>query len=281
MKDTALILEGGGMRGVYTCGVLDALMEEGLFFPAVYGVSAGVCHASSYLSRQKGRAYRTVADYSHDRRYGSFRSLFSTGDYFGVDMVYREIPDTLLPFDYDTFAAKEETLFAGLTHCLTGEAAYLPVRDLRTEMDIIRASSSLPLLSKMVTIDGVPYLDGGISDSIPLARSIADGHQKNVIVLTQHGGYRKGPTSTMPAVRLFYRKYPALVEAVRTRHQRYNKALDLVDSLRDSGRAVVIQPAQKVEIGRLEKDKEKLDALYRQGLADGSAAIPAIRAMLT
>jgi predicted patatin/cPLA2 family phospholipase len=280
MQKGGLILEGGGMRAVYTAGVLDRLLEEGIFFTQNYGVSAGVCHACSYLSRQPGRAAHTVIDYAGNPRYASVRSLLATGDFFGVKMVYRDVPYRLLPFDFDTFAAKEEDLFAVLTNCRTGEAEYLPVRDLRQDMDVIRASSSLPLLSRMVKIEGRRYLDGGVSESIPLARSIAGGNAKNLVILTQHRGYRKEPGGMMGLIRLRYRKYPGLVRAIETRHIRYNNALSLCAAEEKLGRAFIIQPKEPVQLGRLEKDAGKLRALHRQGYADAEASIPALQEFL-
>ncbi|MDR2909146.1 MAG: patatin family protein [Oscillospiraceae bacterium] len=280
MKKAALVLEGGGMRGVYTCGVLDAFLKERIIFPVAYGVSAGVCHACSYFSRQPGRAFRTVYDYSGDRRYMSLKSLVTTGEYFGVDMVYRRIPEELLPFDFDTFAAKGEKLYAAVTDCRTGKAGYLPVGDLRRDMDVIRASSSLPLLSRPVVIGGVPYLDGGITDSIPIKKALEDGSRLNIAVLTRSGDYRKSPGRSAGMVRLRYPQYPALAKAVADRHSHYNRALELVEEEEKAGRAVVIRPGKRVELDRLERDKNKLLALYRDGRADGAAAIPRIIEML-
>lgn len=265
MLDCGLVLEGGGMRGVYTAGVLDFFMEENLYFRRVYGVSAGACHACSYISRQKGRALRTVTDYLDNPRYAGMRSLVTSGDFFGVDMIYREIPEQLLPYDYDVFNAAEETLTVVLTNCRTGQAEYRRVTDIRTDMRYVQASSSLPLLSRMVKIDGGIYLDGGIADSIPVEKSISDGNAKTLVVLTRHKGYHKEADRMMPLLRAKYKKWPALVESIERRHINYNRTLKLLYKLEKQGGVFIIQPNQPVKIGRLEKDREKLYRLYRVG----------------
>lgn len=280
MVEAGLILEGGGMRGTYTTGVLDLLMDADLYFRHVYGVSAGACHACSYGSRQRGRAVRTVTDYLDDQRYAGVRSLVRTGDYFGVQMIYDEIPNRLIPFDYDAFLHGGMELTAVLTDCVTGQAEYVKVGDLRRDMTVIRASSSLPLLSKSVQIGGKSYLDGGIADSIPLARSISDGNRKNLVVLTRHRGYRKGPGRMNALIGLGYRKYPELVESAKTRHLRYNQALDLIEEQERRGNVFVIQPQAPLEIGRLERDRDKLLALHRQGYDDARALLSALRRFL-
>lgn len=268
LNNTGLILEGGGMRGLYTCGVLDFFLEKNITFPSIYGVSAGACHACSYLSKQHGRAKRTVIDYIDDKRYASMYSFITSGDIFGEDLVYNLIPNELLPFDYKAFKENPSNLYAVLTNCITGEAEYKQVVDLRKDISIIRASSSLPLVSKIVKVDGSKYLDGGISDSIPLARSISDGNNINVVVLTQHRGFRKEPNSMFPIIKARYRKYTNLINSIKRRHIMYNETLDLIYQQENEGKALVIQPKEPVEIGRLEKNKEKLTALYNLGHQD-------------
>lgn len=280
MIDAGLILEGGGMRGLYTAGVLDCLMDEDYYFTQVYGVSAGACHATSYCSRQRGRALRTVLDFFEDKRYMGLRSFLKTGDFFGVQMIYDEIPNKLLFYDYDAFAASGMKLCAVMTNCRTGQAEYMHVKDMRADVVMIRASSSLPALSRMVEIGGQPYLDGGVFDSIPIARSIADGNRKNLVVLTQHDGFRKQPSGMLKVTGLRYHRWPQLVQSVRTRHLRYNEALDLIAAEKATGGAFVIQPKKPVEISRLEKDRAKLEALYQDGYDDAKAALPELRRFL-
>lgn len=269
--DAGLILEGGGMRGVYTAGVLDYFIDQGIYFNRIYAVSAGACHACSYISRQRGRAFRVNVNYLKDKRYCGLDSLIRTGDLFGAEMLYDIIPNQLDLYDYDAFAEYPGVCYAVVTNCRTGQAEYIPLRDMRENILAVRASSSLPMVSRMVPIGGGEYLDGGIADSIPLARSIADGNKKNVLILTRAPGYRKKPNSLMPLIRAKYRKYPRLVEAMKNRHEAYNAALELIESERRAGRAFVIQPEKAPEIGRVEKDRAKLKALYDEGYREAAA----------
>ncbi|MDF9867727.1 putative patatin/cPLA2 family phospholipase [Bacilli bacterium PM5-3] len=268
MLNAGLILEGGGMRGAYTAGVLDCLIDNKIYFKNVYGVSAGSCHACSYLSQQKERAIHTITDYLDDKNYASFYSLVKTGDFFGAKMVYDDIPNKLIPFDYQTFIDSPMNLYAILTNCRTGKAEYHLLKDLYVDTIKIRASSSLPLLSKMVSIDNELYLDGGISDSIPLEFSQVQGNKKNVIVLTQHSGYKKKPNRLTSIMKLFYKKYPLLINAIKTRHLKYNDTLELIEKGKKDNTVFVIQPKNPVKIGRLEKDTAKLWDLYKEGYYD-------------
>ncbi|MDR2514416.1 MAG: patatin family protein [Christensenellaceae bacterium] len=277
MLHAGLVLEGGGMRGVFTAGVLDALWDEDLLFEAVYGVSAGACHACSYLSGQRGRALRTSIEFLRDSRYMSFRSLLLTGDFFGADMVYNKVPNELVPYDYDAFLRSESRFFALLTNLESGGAEAHRILDLRRQMDVIRASSSLPLLSRPVAIGGRLYLDGGVAEPIPLRRSIQDGNRKNLVVLTREWGYEKKP-SNMTALRLVYGKYPAFLRAAEGRHWEYNASLALAKEERAKGSAFLLAPEEKVVIGRFERDRSRLLALYRQGYALVSGQAGAIRA---
>jgi len=268
------------MRGLYTAGVLDYLLDARLYFPRVYGVSAGACHGASYVSRQRGRALHTVLDFLHDRHYASFHSLLTTGDFFGVDLIYRRIPDELLPFDYDAYAESDSKLTVVVFNCRTGACAYLPATDMRTQIDVIRASSSLPLLSRMVWMDGDPYLDGGIGDSIPLEHALAEGCAPNLVVLTQHRGYRKSSErALLPLLRRKYAAYPQVEARMRARHTRYNAQLEFVYEQERLGKALVIQPSEPVTIGRMEKDAGKLRALYELGYADAKAQEASLRKM--
>ena len=266
--NTGLILEGGGMRGVYTAGVLDFFMEKDLYFKDCYAVSAGACHAISYFSKQRGRSIKVNLDYLHDKRYCSVNSLIKTGDMFGVDMIYNIIPNKLVLFDYDTYNKFDGNFYSVVTNCETGEAEYLRINDARKDIDAVRASSSLPLLSRIVEINGKKYLDGGISDSIPIRKSIEDGHEKNVVVLTRDKSYRQEKSKLLPVFKIKYKKYPKFLKAVENRYRVYNETLDFIDEEKKKNKAFVIQPKYHVSIGRLEKDKEKLRALYKQGYND-------------
>lgn len=265
MYQAGLILEGGGMRGVFTAGVLDFFLDKNIEFSSCYGVSAGACNACSYLSKQKGRSYDVIADYIGDKRYCSLYSLLTTGDIFGADFLYNVIPNRLNPFDYETFRSYRGKFYSVMTDCKTGLAVYYPVRDLKKDMDAIRASSSLPLVSRMVSVNGRRYLDGGISDSIPLRRSIKDGNRKNVVVLTRSADYRKPPFKLNGLISLRYLAHPELAKGVRHRSDRYNDTLDFIRSEEEKGNAFVIRPSQTMNIGRIEKNPKKLRQLYREG----------------
>jgi predicted patatin/cPLA2 family phospholipase len=268
LYSAGLIFEGGGMRGAYTTGVIDAFLDNDLEFSRCYGVSVGACNAASFIAKQRGRAYRVTTDYVGDKRYCSLRNLLTTGNLFGPEMLYHIIPEELDPYDYDAFSRYPGTLSVVVTNCETGKAEYFHLKNMREEVDILQASSSLPLLAKPVEINGKEYLDGGVTDSIPLERSIDDGNAKNVVVLTQDITYRKKPMKIVPILKMFYRKYPNLVRQLATRHVRYNQTLDLLAQEKSAGRAFVIRPQKPVNIGRVETNKTKLAALYDDGYRD-------------
>ena len=262
-----LILEGGGMRGAFTAGVLDFWMSKGLYFDNVYGVSAGACQACSYLCRQPGRGIRIWLNYLNDPGFCSLRSLLTTGDMFGAKLNYDLIPRKLDPLDNDTYVNSGARLTAVVTDLRTGEAVYAPIRDMFGDMAAIQASASLPLISNIVQYNGRPSLDGGVADSIPLRKAIADGCGKNVLVLTQAPGYRKEPNKALNLMRVRYAKYPAFIEAVASRHIRYNETLDFIQAEADAGRLFVIRPDVAPDIGRVEKDPGKLQHLHDVGYA--------------
>lgn len=273
-EKTGLVLEGGGMRGLYTAGVLDYFLQENFFTDAVVGVSAGAVQACNFASRQFKRSARVYLTYIGDKRYLSWRSWWKTGDIFNTDFCYNRIPNELDPFDYETFAKSPMKFYAGVTDVETGKAAYLEIKDLRTQMDCLRASGSLPLVSNIVEVDGHKYLDGGIADSIPIGFFRSAGYGRNIVVLTREAGYRKKPAAAMPLIRWKYRKYPAFVQSSATRYIRYNETLDLLAELERKGEVFVIRPQKTVELGRLEKNPEKLKALYEEGFAEAKALFP-------
>lgn len=269
------------MRGVYTAGVLDAFQEHGAVFQAIYGVSAGACQAVSFLSGQRGRGYACAVDYLEDWRYCGMRSLLLTGNLFGAKMCYDTIPNQLYPFDYEAFARSPTRLYAVLTDLRTAKPVYRPLRDMRKDTIAVRASASLPMVSRAVWVDGRPTLDGGVVDSIPVQKAIQDGFARTVVVLTQHAGYEKPPTTKgRAAAFLRYPFHPALRGAMARRPQAYNRQLAALRRLEAEGKAFVIQPERPVGIARLEKDKGKLRALYQQGYADGQRLYPAMEQYL-
>ncbi len=271
MVNAGLVLEGGGMRGVYTAGVTDFFLDKGIMFFGVYGVSAGSCVACSYLSQQRGRAYRVTTDYLDNPDYCSMKSLLKTGDLFGADFLYRRIPDELDLYDYETFDQYPGQFYAVVTNAITGKAEYLPVKEMHRDIRKVRASSSLPLLARMVWIDGTPYMDGAIADSIPLVASQNAGFAKNVVVLTREAGFQKQPTSARTLAKIRYRHYPMLAQKLGERHIHYNETLDYIAKEQERGTTFVIQPRRKVEVGRLEKNLDCLYQLYQEGYEDAAA----------
>lgn len=268
MIEAGLVVEGGGMRGVYTAGVLDYFMEKNLYFDDCYGVSAGACHISSYVSKQIGRSIKVTLDYINDKRYCSVNSLIKTGDMFGVEMLYDLIPNKLELYDYDTFNKFKGNFYSVVTNCKTGKAEYIKIKDMKKDIIAVRASSSLPLLSRIVEINGKEYLDGGITDSIPIKKSIKDGHKKNVVILTRDKTYRKSKPKFLSFFKLKYKKYPNLVKAIENRYKIYNETLDFLEEEKAKNKVFIIQPKLPVKISRIEKDKDKLKALYNQGYED-------------
>lgn len=268
MIEAGLVVEGGGMRGVYTAGVLDYFMEKNLYFDDCYGVSAGACHISSYVSKQIGRSIKVTLDYINDKRYCSVNSLIKTGDMFGVEMLYDLIPNKLELYDYDTFNKFKGNFYSVVTNCKTGKAEYIKIKDMKKDIIAVRASSSLPLLSRIVEINGKEYLDGGITDSIPIKKSIKDGHKKNVVILTRDKTYRKSKPKFLSLLKFKYKKYPNLVKAIENRYKMYNETLDFIEEEKAKNKVFIIQPKLPVKISRIEKDKDKLKALYNQGYED-------------
>ncbi|MGL4738917.1 MAG: patatin-like phospholipase family protein [Cellulosilyticaceae bacterium] len=276
-----LVLEGGGMRGSYTAGVLDLLLEKQVVFPYCVGVSAGACQGASYVSMQYERNLRINTTYAKDKRYISIGNLLKTGSLFGMEMLFDKIPNDLEPFDYETFAQSKTVFKVGTTDCNTGQAVYHTINDFRKEgYDTLKASSSLPLLAPIVHYEGMALLDGGIADPIPIGQSIADGNKKHVIVLTRHDGYEKKKTSILPLVKQRYKAYPALAEAMGKRHTRYNETLVTIRQLEAKGECFVIRPLQPLEVGRFENNPQKLRGLYEQGYREAAARYEALKQYL-
>lgn len=277
MRKVGLVLEGGGMRGVYTSGVLDYFMERNLYFPYVTGVSAGACNAISYISKQKGRSKKATIGSMDDPRYINYRNLIRHGYLLHMDLVFDEIPNKLIPFDYDVFFQSEQECVIGATDCRTGRPVYFQKKDCKDLMQICRASSSLPFISPIVEIDGIPLLDGGIVDAIPIKKSIQDGNEKNVIVLTRNKGYRKKPARLKWLLKRVYPEYPKLQEAVLNRYRMYNETLDFIERLEKAGEVFIIRPSRQIKIGRMEKDTQKLIELYQLGYEDAKTMWEALQ----
>lgn len=280
MYQAGLVLEGGGMKGVYTAGVLDLFLDKGMMFSSVYGVSAGACHMCSYLSGQRGRAMDISVDYLDTGRYLSVRSLLTTGDLFNVDMCYHLIPDYLYPYDYETFNRYEGKAYSVATDIVTGRPEYFRIRDMKKDIDKVRASASLPLVSRNVLIDGRLFLDGGLSDAVPLQKSILDGNRRNIVVMTKEVGYVRKPATHLGLIKARYLKYPKIYDLMQNRHERYNDSLALIERCRQEGQAFVIRPGKAGDVGRVETDVKKLRALYEEGYQDGLDCYEELRCYL-
>lgn len=262
---SGLVLEGGGMRGVFTCGVLDNFMERGIRFPYTIGVSAGACNGLSYMSGQRGRAKYSNINLLEKYKYIGWKHLLKKRNIMDFDLLFQKFPEHILPYDYDTYFHTPERYVMVTTNCLTGEANYFEEKQSKERViDIVRASSSLPFVCPISYVDRIPMLDGGIVDSIPLAHAREDGYTHNVVVLTRNRGYRKEIQGTkVPS--FIYRKYPLLREAINRRSVVYNEQLEFVERLEDEGEIIVIRPQMPIVVDRIERDIKKLTALYEEG----------------
>ena len=277
-----LVLEGGAMRGMFSAGVIDVLMENNIEFDAVVGVSAGAAFGCNYKSKQIGRTIRYNMKYIKDPRYCSFRSLIKTGDMFGKDFCYNEIPNKLDPFDNDTFKKNPVEFYVVATDINNGKAVYKKLDSADGYgLDYMRASASLPLVSKPVKIDGKELLDGGIADSIPLEFFINKGYEKNLVILTQPKDYIKQKNSLLPLMKISLRKYPKLIEAMANRHILYNNQIKYTEDAEKNGSAFIIRPSEKLPIGRLEKDPEVLKAVYDLGRKEAIKNLDKIKEYLS
>ena len=266
---TGLVLEGGGLRGVFTAGVLDAFLEGNFHADYVIGVSAGAANGVSYVSGQFERGLRTNTDYLRDPRYMGLRSLLFHRSLFGMDFIFGEIPQKLDPFDYDAFRRSPCEFWTGAIDIQTGETVYFGKDEIGENLEALRATTSLPMLSPPVSYRGRLLLDGGAADPIPVRRALADGCDKVVVVLTRQRGYRKEAQSFRAAYHAAFRRYPAMARALDTRHLIYNDTLDFIAGLECGGTAAVLAPPQAPSVQRIERDREKLLALYREGLEAG------------
>ena len=269
-RKTGLVLEGGGMRGVFTSGVLAALMKHQLYFRYVVAVSAGACNGLSYASHQPRRARLSNIDMLVKYDYLSLKHLIRQGCIFDPELLYDRFPNELIPYDYDTYFSNDMTFEMVVTNCLTGRAEYLEEHEGNRQrlLDICRASSSLPYVSKIIDVDGSLYLDGGIVDSIPVMRAIETGHERNVLVLTRNRGYRKtGRDLKIPP--FIYRRYPRLRVVLSRRIKEYNRQLEMVEQMEARGEVLCIRPERPLEVDRIEKDPVKLEALYEEGFRLG------------
>ena len=274
---TGLVLEGGAMRGIFTAGVLDVFMENGIRFDNVIGVSAGACFGCNYVSGQIGRTVRYNMKYAKDRRYCSISSLIRTGDIFGAEFCYHTLPGQLDVFDEEAFVSSGIPFYLVVTDIETGEAGYHLMKDAGyEEWECVRASASMPLVSNIVEIDGGKYLDGGMTDAIPLKASEAIGCEYNVTVLTKPRGYRKSHEKTMPLIKWRYRDYPNLIHAMDIRHITYNEQLDHCFRQEKAGCNFVICPKSPLPLGHICHDPLVIREAYEIGRSEANEVMPAL-----
>ena len=278
---TGLIMEGGAMRGMFTAGVLDVLMENGLVTDGAIGVSAGAVFGCNYKSQQIGRVIRYNTEYCNDKRYASFKNLVKTGNLYSEQFCYHEVPEKLDPFNEAAFAASPMDFFVVCTDVKTGEPIYHKCRKGDAE-DVrwMEASASMPLAAKIVKIGHYGLLDGGVADSIPVRFFESIGYKRNLIILTQPKGYIKKKNKFLPAIRARYFRYPAFVEAVADRHERYNETLSYISMLEQAGKDYVIRPPIPLEIGAMERDPAQLRRVYETGRAVAQIQVEKIRDFL-
>ena len=278
---TGLIMEGGAMRGMFTAGVLDVLMENGLVTDGAIGVSAGAVFGCNYKSHQIGRVIRYNTEYCNDKRYASFKNLVKTGNLYSEQFCYHEVPEKLDPFNEAAFAASPMDFFVVCTDVKTGEPIYHKCRKGDAE-DVrwMEASASMPLAAKIVKIGHYGLLNGGVADSIPVRFFESIGYKRNLIILTQPKGYVKKKNKFLPAIRAKYFRYPAFVEAVADRHERYNETLSYISMLEQAGKDYVIRPPIPLEIGAMERDPAQLRRVYETGRAVAQIQVEKIRDFL-
>ena len=275
----ALVLEGGSFRGQFTCGVLDVLLEHGVEgISACYGVSAGALNGLNYKSKQIGRGCRVNLAFCNDGRYVGARSLATTGSIVGYDFLLNDVQDKLDPFDNNAFLANPLRLFVTVTDVVFGTADYLEVRDPVLDIDCVRASTSLPLVTPSVDTNGHRYVDGGVADSVPVEHVLEEaGFDRAIVVLTQDRSYVKAPYEFTAAARAAYNEYPYLLQALETRHERYNEQRAHIWGYENEGRALVVAPQKPVEVGHVEHDAAKLLDLYIQGRAEATRLLPKVQ----
>ncbi|WP_242143036.1 MULTISPECIES: patatin family protein [unclassified Bacillus cereus group] len=272
MKNIGLVLEGGGMKGLYTAGVLEYFMENALFFPYVVGVSAGACMGATYLSRQKGRNKKVNTELVCDHRYISYRNFIKKRELFGMDFLFDEVPNKLVPFDFQTFMNANEQFVIGTTDCESGHALYYNKHEHGNDiLKIIRASSSVPFIAPAVDYDGKKLLDGGMIDPIPVRKAQEDGFRKNVVIMTKPAEYRKHPNLFSKMAKFLYRSYPKVANLLAEHYQLYNDTISYMNSPQQNDNFFIIQPSLHLPVSGIERNKEKLIHLYNLGYDDAKS----------
>lgn len=279
---TALILEGGGMRGVYTAGVLRWFTDAGLDFPYVIGVSMGACNGANYISRQPERNRIVNIRFVDDARFLSFRRLLFGGELFGMGFIFTAIPTALVPFDLKTFLESDQRFIIVATDGRTGEAVYYDKDALGAHfLTVLQAGCSLPLVQKPVALGGRLLMDGGLADAVPIARSVADGNRRHVLVLTQPKGYRKKPSGLVKLMKFRYPHLTGLADALTNRHHQYNRSMAIIDAMEANGTALVIRPRSPLVIGRVDRNKNRLYAGYDEGYNDAARCAADLKRILS
>ncbi|KEK23413.1 patatin-like phospholipase family protein [Bacillus gaemokensis] len=269
MKNIGLVLEGGGMKGLYTAGVLEYFMENDVFFPYVVGVSAGACMGATYLSRQKGRNKKVNTELVSDPRYISYRNFIQKRELFGMDFLFDEVPNKIVPFDFQTFLHTNEQFVIGTTDCESGQAVYYTKQEHGDDiLKIIRASSSVPFIAPAVDYDGKKLLDGGIIDPIPVRKAQKDGYQKNVVIMTKPEGYEKQRNKFSSMAKFLYRRYPKISKLLVEHYRFYNETVSYMNSSEQKGNFYIIQPSMQLPVSGIERNQEKLINLYSLGYND-------------
>lgn len=272
---TGLVLEGGAMRGMYTAGVLDVFLKNNIHFDCVVGVSAGALFGVNYLSGQVGRVIRYNKKFNGDKNYMGLRPLLKEGNIVSTKYAYEDVPLRLDPFDDEAFKKSDTPFYAVITDAKSGETEYVQIKSVFDQMDVLRASGSMPFVSKPVKIGDKTYLDGGITDSIPYEFAQSLGCDRLIVVLTRDMDYRKKPMS--PAlIRLWYKKSP-LANRLRQRHEVYNRSVENLKALEATGKAVVIRPSKPIDISRTEKDPDKLQSVYDLGVSDAALLVNSLK----
>ena len=276
---SSLVLEGGTFRPIFSSGVMDALLEYDILFPYIIGVSAGITHGVSYISKQKRRNLDIAEKYRNDKRYLGIRNLLKCRSIFGLDFVFDEIPNRLHPFDMNTYTAYHGRILIGVTNAKTGQAEYMDGKKLDDRCLMLRATCAIPMFFPAILIDGTPYFDGGICDPIPIRKAIQDGNQKHLIILTQIKGYEKTLNKqNIYAAKWLKRKYPAMVEPLLTRHILYNETIAFCEQFEKNGQSLIIRPIQPIH--SFEKDIIKLKAAYDDGFQQTLERIDEIREII-
>ncbi len=275
---TVFVLEGGAMRGLYSAGVLDVFMQNGITTDAIYGVSAGALFGINFKSKQIGRAIRYNLKYAHEKNYMGLYSLITTGNIMNEKFCFDRIVNELDKFDFDTFNASPIDFYAVVTNVETGKAEHIKITDSRAQLEVLRASGSMPFVSKIVEFNGSKYLDGAISDPIPLQKALDEGYEKIVVVLTRPENYAKHKEN-LP-YNFVYRKYPNFVECAKKQFEVYNQTLELIKKCENDGRIIVLRPSQNLKIARVEKNLDKLKAIYNLGVSDCTSKLDEIKKYL-